>query len=430
MEPDVLIVGAGAAGIAAARRLQALGRSVRLLEAGRRLGGRAWTEAARLGAPFDHGASWIHVAERNPLTPIARRLGFTLRDERRRVRDILLWRGQVAGAAERAAHDAACEAWEAAAEAEDARRRASGEPDIALAAAVPRDGPWDATVSHWFSAIISGVEAERFSLRDYVATALDGANLQLAEGFGTLVARLGEGLPVSFGAAVERLRWDGPGVVAEGGFGTLRAGAAIVTVSTGVLAAGGLRFAPGLPAPVQAAIKGLPQGLLSKIALRAAGPGRLGLGAFARLGRSLDAPGDAPLSWMLWPWGRDHAIGFLGGEAAWVLAREGPAAAEAHARAELARYVGAAEVARCFGPEARGSGAVVTGWAEDPLFLGAYSHARIGCHGARAALRDAELAAGRLRFAGEACHSRLAGTVGGAWESGERAAGAVHAALG
>jgi monoamine oxidase len=169
---------------------------------------------------------------------------------------------------------------------------------------------------------------------------------------------------------------------------------------------------------------------LSKIALRAAGPGRLGLGAFARLGRSLDAPGDAPLSWMLWPWGRDHAIGFLGGEAAWALAREGPAAAEAHARAELARYVGAAEVARCFGLEARGPGAVVTGWAEDPLFLGAYSHARIGCHGARAALRDAELAAGRLRFAGEACHSRLAGTVGGAWESGERAAGAVHAALG
>ena len=114
MEPDVLIVGAGAAGIAAARRLQALGRSVRLLEAGRRLGGRAWTEAAQLGAPFDHGASWIHVAERNPLTPIARRLGFTLRDERRRVRDILLWRGRAADPAERAAHDAACEAWEAA----------------------------------------------------------------------------------------------------------------------------------------------------------------------------------------------------------------------------------------------------------------------------------------------------------------------------
>jgi monoamine oxidase len=391
-----------------------------VLEAGGRIGGRAWTDTASLSAPFDQGASWIHVAERNPLTPIARAMGFTLRDERRRVRDILLVGGRRAGAAERAAHDTAAEAWEAAA----AARLALGGPDIPLAEAVPRGGPWDATLSHWFSAIISGVEAERFSLRDYVATALDGANLQVAEGFGTLVERLGEGLPLSLRTPVTRLRWDGAGVTAEGPWGVLRAAAAIVTVSTGVLAAQGIRFTPDLPEAVQAAITGLPQGLLSKIALRAAGAGRLGLGPFARLGRQVEGPGDHPMSWMLWPWGRDHAVGFIGGEAAWALAREGPAAAEAFARAELARYFGAAEVARSFAP-----GAVVTGWAEDPLFRGAYSHARVGCHGTRAILRDAALAEGRLRFAGEACHTRRAGTVGGAWESGGRAAEAVSAAL-
>lgn len=418
---EVLIIGAGAAGIAAARRLRALGRRVQVLEAGERLGGRAWTERDSLGAPFDQGASWIHVAERNPLTPIARRLGFTLRDERRRVRDILLVGDRPATPEERAAHDAACEAWEVAAEARDA----AGGPDIPLAEAVPRDGPWDATVSHWFSSIISGVEAERFSLRDYVATGLDGANLQVAEGFGTLVARLGEGLQVTLNAPVARLRWSGAGVTAEGPWGALQAAAAIVTVSTGVLAAQGIRFAPELPGEVQAAIAGLPQGLLSKIALRAAGPTRLGLGPFARLGRRVEGPGDHPMSWMLWPWGHDHAVGFIGGEAAWDLAREGAAAAEAFARAELARYFGAAEVARTFVP-----GAVVTRWAEDPFFLGAYSHARVGQYGARAALRDAAPGEGRLRFAGEACHTRYAGTVGGAWASGERAAEAVHAVLG
>lgn len=420
-EVDVLIVGAGAAGIAAARHLLAQGRTVRLLEAGGRIGGRAFTDDVSLGAPFDHGASWIHVAERNPLTPIARALGFTLRDERRRVRDILLFQGRPATAEERAAHDAACEAWETAAEARDA----AGGPDIPLSAAVPQDGPWDATVSHWFSSIISGVEAEHFSLRDYVATGLDGANLQVAEGFGTLVARLGAALPVSLDTPVARLRWDGAGMAAEGGWGALRGRAAIVTVSTGVLAANGIRFDPELPDEVQAAIAGLPQGLLSKVALRAAGAGRLGLGAFARLGRQAQGAEDAPMSWMLWPWGRDHAVGFIGGATAWALAREGPDAAEAFARAELARYVGAAEVARSYAP-----GAVVTGWAEDPRFLGAYSHARVGCYGARAALRDAALAEGRLRFAGEACHTRTAGTVGGAWESGERAARGIDAALG
>ena len=89
-ETDVVVVGAGAAGIAAARTLAELGRSCVGLEASGRVGGRACTSAAGLGAPFDHGASWLHEAEANPLAPIARRLGFTLREERRGRRDILL----------------------------------------------------------------------------------------------------------------------------------------------------------------------------------------------------------------------------------------------------------------------------------------------------------------------------------------------------
>ncbi|MBX6741499.1 MAG: FAD-dependent oxidoreductase [Acetobacteraceae bacterium] len=420
-DPDVVVIGAGAAGIAAARTLRELGRSCVVLEAGGRVGGRAFTDAVSLGAPFDHGASWLHEAEANPLTPLAQQLGFTLHDEGGRRRDLLLFQGRRATAAERAAHDAACEAWEAAAEA----RAAKGGPDIPLADAVPRDGPWDATVTHWFGAIINGAEAARTSLQDYVATALGGLNLQVAQGLGTLVARLAEGLPVVPYAPVERVRWDGAGVAVEGPRGTLRARGCIVTVSTGVLAAGGVRFDPALPVPVQEAIAGLPLGLLSKVVLRAAGEDRLDLPAFSRLGRQVEGPEDRPMSWMLWPFGRDHAIGFIGAEAAWALAREGPAAAEAYARAELARYFGAKRVARAFAP-----GVVVTRWAEDPLFLGAYSYARVGQAGARAALRDAALAGGRLRFAGEACHTRYAGTVGGAWDSGATAARALAAALG
>ena len=240
-----------------------------------------------------------------------------------------------------------------------------------------------------------------------------------------MVARLGEGLPVSLGTPVARLRWDCAGMSAEGAWGDA-AGRGGDRHRLHRRAGGeGIHFDPRCRTSIQAAIAGLPQGLLSKIALRAAGEGRLGLGAFARLGRQAAGPGDPPMSWMLWPWGRDHAVGFIGGEAAWALAREGPAAAEAFARTQLARYFGAAEVARAFAP-----GAVVTGWAEHPLFLGAYSHAQVGQYCARATLRDAAPAAGRLRFAGEACHTRTAGTVGGAWESGERAARGIDATLG
>jgi len=417
---DVVVIGAGAAGIGAARALRAAGLDVTVLEAGARVGGRAHTDSAALEAPFDRGASWLHAAEVNPLTPLARALGLTLREERRRVRDVLLIGDRPASLGEQAAYQAACDAFDAAA----AARVAGGGADLPLAEAVPRGGFWDATAAHWLSAMISAVEATQFSARDYVATALEGQNLAIAEGLGALLERLAEGLPIRLRAPVARLRWGADGVVAEGPGGTLAARAAIVTVSTGVLAAGGLRFAPELPPAIGAAIAGLPQGLLSKVALRAAGAGRLGLGPFARLGRRVEGPGEGAMSWLLWPWGRDHVIGFLGGDAAWALAREGPAATAAHARAELARYVGAQAVGRAFRP-----GAVVTGWAEDPLFLGAYSHARVGSAGARQVLAEAALGEGRLRFAGEACHPRFAATVGGAYESGEAAAAAIAAQL-
>ena len=64
---DVAVVGAGAAGIAAARTLRDAGLGCVVLEASGRLGGRAWTDTASLGAPFDQGASWLHDAENNPL---------------------------------------------------------------------------------------------------------------------------------------------------------------------------------------------------------------------------------------------------------------------------------------------------------------------------------------------------------------------------
>src|SRR4029077_17145631 len=75
---DVAVIGAGAAGIGAARRLHEAGVvSVLVLEARDRVGGRVNTiEPA--GFPIDRGAEWLHSADRNPLSPIAKRLGFSV----------------------------------------------------------------------------------------------------------------------------------------------------------------------------------------------------------------------------------------------------------------------------------------------------------------------------------------------------------------
>src|SRR2546428_11578389 len=77
---DVIVIGAGAAGLVAARELAGAGLSVRVLEARDRVGGRAWTDRETLGVPIDRGGAWLHSAERNPWAPYARERGFTILD--------------------------------------------------------------------------------------------------------------------------------------------------------------------------------------------------------------------------------------------------------------------------------------------------------------------------------------------------------------
>src|SRR5690349_14271715 len=75
---DVVIVGAGAAGIAAARHLRQAGLNPLLLEARDRVGGRAWTNVAAFGFPVDMGCAWLHSADRNPWMSYAREQGFKI----------------------------------------------------------------------------------------------------------------------------------------------------------------------------------------------------------------------------------------------------------------------------------------------------------------------------------------------------------------
>ena len=421
----VVVLGAGVAGLAAAAALRRAGVPVVALEAAGRVGGRAHT-ASLGGAPFDHGASWLHAAERNPLAALARRHGDVLLDSDARGASRLFVDGRRATRAERAAY---MTAWDGLDEA-TAPARAPGRPDTSLARALDpvRHDPWTPTVEGWEAPIIAAADADALSVQDWWRNQLHGANLSVPGGLGAFVARrLGDPVRdcVRLDTPALRVRWDAPGgVEVETPRGTLRAGACIVTVSTGVLAAGRPRFNPALPG-LDDAVAGLPMGLLTKVALRASGTDRLGLPPDCSLVRRI-GPGEAPMVFQAWPGGRDHVIGFVGGGAAWALARQGAPAAEAFARAELRRMVGAG-VDRALAP-----GATVTDWGTDEAHLGAYAYARPGC----ADLRDRVAqtggqTGGRLVFAGEAWRTDgLAGTVGGAYLSGEAAAARVLAGEG
>jgi len=411
LEGGVVVVGAGAAGLSAAAHLRAQGVAVTLLEAGPRIGGRAHTvrPAALGGEVLDLGASWLHAADCNPLVRLAGPEDELINSDVLGTERLFV-AGRNATAAEQGGYDACWEAVE---------HLAPGDADNSLAALMAGlPGPWAPTVALWEGAIIAAADADALSAQDWRRNLLPPPNLLVRDGLGSFVARR-LATPAWLDTPATRIGWDGvgvvpgvvPGVVVETPRGTLRAAACIVTVSTGVLAGGAIRFDPPLPQAVQAAVDGLPMGLLTKVALPADGDGRLGVADNSTLARQVTV-GEAGMTFNAWPLGRAHLVGFVGGRAAWAVAGD-DAAAEDFAREQVQAMLGAVRL---------GAGAVVTGWGTDPVARGAYAYARPGHAGARAALADA-FPGERLLFAGEATRTDgLAGTVGGAWLSGRDAA--------
>ncbi len=398
LSDGVVVIGAGVAGLAAARHLRQSGIRVTLVEAAAHIGGRARTVRFN-GAPFDLGAGWLHAAQRNPLVALADP-GDALRNSDTPRTERLFIDGRPATNAEHAAYTAA---WD---RLDEVVAPALAGPDTSLAEAMHpmAADPWAATIAQWEGAIIAAADADELSLRDWHRNALDGPNLQPGGGIGAFVTRRLQ-TPATLETAVTAIDWSGPGLRVETSRGTIRAAAAIVTVSTGVLAAGAIRFTPALPHAVQAAIEGLPMGLLSKIALPIAAPPPGFVADSLLLDRAY------PITFDAWPDAHPFVTGFIGGRLAWSLATD-PAAATSLARDAFRAMTGIADDAP----------ALLTDWGTHPLFRGAYAYAPPGQSHQRDVLANA-FPAERLLFAGEAVVTDgLAGTVGGAYLTGIAAA--------
>jgi monoamine oxidase len=425
-QADVVIIGAGLAGLGAAALLRTSGKRVVVLEASNRVGGRAWTDhpASLGGVWFDMGAVWFHDAEHNPLVPIARAAGDTLlrSDEIRTERTFIADRP--ATDAELTAYANAWPRYEALAD-----EMIAAEGDVSLAEVTRRlaDDPWAPTIEAWEGPVICAVDAEQFSALDWRRNGLGGSNLVPDGGIGTFVQRrLTQGLDIRLNTPVTRVRWGGPNgqVTVETENGSITAAACIVTVSTGVLASGALVFDPILPVRVTDAVHALPMGLAMKVALRATGPDRLDLPLHCSVDRILERSGEPLMPFQCWPFGRDYVQGWIGGSVAWDLAQKGEAAAVDFALSYLRRAFGG-RVDKLFA----GGASLVTHWDSNPWIRGAYCYAIPGSALARDALAE-PVSDGHLMFAGEACNVGFGGTVAGAWISGQAAARTALAAVG
>lgn len=403
---DVVVVGAGAAGIAALRRLAGTPLSAVALEARPRVGGRAHSVTIG-GLPLDLGCGWLHSADVNPLVAPIEAAGFRI--DRTRPH----WESQSGGIdfppEEQRAFRAAYDAFED--RMAQAAKTGVDRPGADFFEPGCRWNPLMDAVSSYYN----GAEYDQVSILDYDAYDDSGVNYRVADGYGYAIAHFAQGAPVVADCAVTTIHHDGPRIRLDTARGTVTARAVIVTVPTPLLAKGRLTFSPGLPAKAEAAA-GLPLGLADKVVL--ALEGAEGFEREGHLFGHVDRTETA--SYHLRPFSRAYIEVFLGGRTARALEAEGQGALGAFAIEELAGLLGS-DIRRRVTPLAE------THWAADPWALGSYSHALPGYAGCRAAL--AEPMDGRLFFAGEATHARQYSTCHGAWESGVRAADEAIAQL-
>ncbi|HYS91060.1 MAG TPA: NAD(P)/FAD-dependent oxidoreductase [Bradyrhizobium sp.] len=402
-EVDIAIIGAGAAGLGAARALENSGLSAIVLEARERVGGRAHTIMAAPDITFDLGCGWLHSADRNSFVKIAERLNFEI-DKTRPP-----WREQSLDAGfplkERADFIEALDGFY-----DRAEEAAKSGRDSAASSYLEPGNRWNPMIDA-ISTYVNGCELDRVSILDMDAYEDTEINWRVRRGYGALMTAYAAPIPLALDCNVTLVDHSGKRVRVETSQGTLTAGKVIVTVPTNLIADESIRFHPALPGKVAAA-RGLPLGLADKVMLALDQPDALPKDGNLRGATMRTAMGGFHLR----PFGQPCIEGFFGGRFAQELEDAGDGALAARAIDEIVALLGS-DFRRKLKPLSESR------WAHDPFARGSYSHALPGHAGDRAVL--AAPVDNRLFFAGEATSPNFFSTAHGARDSGERAAGEV-----
>jgi len=404
---DVVIVGGGAAGIGAARRLAGTELSVLLLEAQSRLGGRAWTQEIA-GLNLDLGCGWLHSAEKNSLAAIAKEAGLRLDQGR------AAWGTQFRDLGfppqDQAAAHQAFDRWM------HKLVEVAGNTDRASDALELR-GAWNAYIQT-IVGFISGGPLEQLSASDYLAydQASTESNWRSFNGLGALIAGgFPERIALRLATPLESLELGVDAVSLDTPMGKVRARAVILGVSTAVLAGDALKLPIELE-PWRDAARLLPLGRNEKLFLEI-----VGSAPFERETQVLGNPRDVRTgSYDIRPLDLPVVECFLGGHSAGIVEVEGVAAAFAFAQEQLAAL---------FGSDIRGKlrPLAASNWGRSKYVGGAYSYALPGQFRARQSL--ARPFEDRVFFSGEATSRDEFSTAHGAFDSGVRAAEEVIRAL-
>lgn len=413
----VIILGAGAAGLAAARALTDAGHSATVLEARDRIGGRVWTDTSFCGFPIENGAEFVHgntaaswtyvrqAPDALATIPVPKYTPYLFEHD-----GALRTHGEGLGVP---GFGRALELEE-----HEIGEIDPGAPDQPAAAWIDGLGlPGHMrALAHGLVAFPYSAEAEELGVADLAHEVrvhhAGYGNFRLTHGYAGLLAHIARGLDVRLSTPAARVRWSAGGVEVAAAGVVFAADAVVVTLPVSLLQQNAIAFEPALPAWKLRAIHTVRMGWAMKIQLRFARP-------FwnPALARVINV-GLVPVWWTP-GYGRAQAdavlIGLVGGHRAWLLHRTPDAQVIDLAVAELSRLF------KTGAPHATLEAGRVVRWADDPWARGGYSFVPVGGYGAREALARPVGAA--LFFAGEAtAHDSNPATVHGAIESGWRAA--------
>ena len=409
---DVIVIGAGIAGLAAARRLVELGYETIVLEADAAAGGRIRTDWT-LGAPFEVGAGWIHGPEGNPVTSLAEAV-----DARPFVTDDDSYR--VFSAKGDPVPDGDIEAGYARLEKLYAAIDDELDPDMALSKAIALVGGKleSDTIVNWMTSAytefstggpIDGLSGYYFD-EDGV---YPGEDVILAAGYDAIIKPMAAGLDIRFNTRATAVSYEkGEGALVSTDAGDFESSFVICTVPLGVLKAGDIRFDPPLPNAHRRAIE------------------RIGMGNVTKLALKFDTahwPGDVQyFGLMTETRGRwNYFLNYRTFSAENILLGLcfGNYARQAEAMDDAAMVADCMDAVRTmFGrgvPEP--SAHLATRWSQNPNSLGAYSYSAVGARpkdfdGLAVPVADTVL------LAGEHTNFKYHATVHGAYQSGLNAA--------
>jgi monoamine oxidase len=400
---DCVIVGAGAAGIAAARRLREKGRRVVILEARARVGGRAWTDITSWGLPFDRGASWIEHFTANPLRHEIKRIGVNTIETS--TANVWLFENGTKMMPEQMSLLGIAEERVQA----GIRKAAKSGIDKAFSDVIEKDDLWARLVIDLTSSATIGTTPKQVSAIDLALRKGQGEHLPTG-GMGSLFDALSDGLDIRLSKVVSRINATGKACRVTSSGGELECRTVLVTLPTDLIASGDVKILPKLPPVMEEAFASLALGTFEKVAFK--------------LNSSLYTGHDFVIGHTIASQGLPHAIHvdsrfptatvLYGAEWADTIRAGGDAAKIAFGEAALQDVFGNNII------KLIESKPIVTDWRGDPFSRGSYAVARPGQVMAREVYRTN--IADRVFFAGEADFTGLPGSVGGAWLSGVRAA--------